>query len=263
MNPRLLTAPTLVSLRVPHAFSTRIGGVSSPPFDTLNFGNPSDLPTDRRDPASNMHANFALVRTALHCADRAIVEVHQIHSGLVHTVRAGNPAHPTPTDTKADAIVTDDPTRLLAVRVADCTPILLAAADGRIVAAVHAGWRGVIARVLPAAVSAMRDLGAVDIHAAIGPCIGPRNFQVGPEVAREFRDAFGADSPHVRADPAAPGKSLVDLQSALREQLAAADILHVDVLPLCTVERADLFFSHRRDQGLTGRMIGLIGPRRP
>ena len=262
MNPRLLTAPSLSALGVPHAFSTRIGGVSPPPFDTLNFGNPSDIPREHRDPAANIRANFALVRTALECTERAVVEVHQVHSGSVHTVRAGLPAHPTPSDTKADAIVTDDPTRLIAVRVADCTPILLASDDGRTVAAVHAGWRGVIARVLPAAVKAMRELGATRIHAAIGPCIGPRNFQVGPEVAREFHAAFGPQTPHVRDDPAHPGRSLVDLQGALGEQLATAHVDKVDVLELCTVDRADLFYSHRRDHGKTGRMIGIIGTRR-
>ncbi len=261
MTPSLLTSPVLEKLRVPHAFSTRVGGVSAAPFNSLNFGNPSDLPPEQRDPASNIRANFALVARQLHAPDRAIVEVHQIHSGLVHVVRAGSPAHPTASDTKADALVTDDPSRLIAIRVADCTPVLLASADGRVVAAVHAGWRGVIARVLPSAIDAMLTLGAHDIHAVIGPCIGARNFQVGPEVAQEFHTAFGASTPHVTPDPAHAGKSLVDLQGALREQLDAAQVRHIDVLKLCTVERSDLFFSHRRDQGKTGRMIGIIGPR--
>jgi copper oxidase (laccase) domain-containing protein len=98
--------------------------------------------------------------------------------------------------------------------------------------------------------------------AAIGPCIGPHAFEVGPEVAAEFRKVFGASTPHVRA-AAEPTKSLVDLKGALREQLVDAGLAseHIDVLPHCTVRDATDFFSHRRERGLTGRMVGIIGPR--
>lgn len=261
MTPTLLHSDLLAPLGVPHAFSTRIGGVSPAPFDSLNFGNPSDLPPERRDPPANIRANFDRVRAALNAPGRPIVEVHQIHSGLVHVIRAGQPAHPTPHDTKADALVTDDPSRLLVIRVADCTPILLASADGRVVAAVHAGWRGVIARVLPNAIEQMQRLGARDIHAAIGPCIGFASFQVGPEVAAEFHAAFGMQTPLVRPDSSSPGKFLVDLKGSLRAQLLEQGINRIDVLPHDTAADASLFFSHRRDRGVTGRMIGIIGPR--
>lgn len=266
--PQLLAASELAALRVPHCFSTRIGGVSRGVFESLNFGNPGDLPASERDPVANIRENFRRVLEHVAATGREIVEVHQVHGAAVHLVRAGLPAHaPSPdgtrNDTKADAIVTDDRSRVLAIRVADCTPVLLASDDGRVVAAVHAGWRGVIAGVAPAAVSTMRELGARKIAAAIGPCIGPAHFEVGPEVVGQFERAFGA-----KAGPGEPiarrtetGEGFIDLQESLRRQLLACEVGAVEMTRLCTVERADLFFSHRREKGITGRMIGLIGPK--
>lgn len=252
---------------MPHAFTTRRGGFSTGPFASLNFGNPSDLTPDRRDPPTNIHANLGLVLGAIEAPGREIVQMHQVHGGDVKAVRPRHPSHDGPTQTRADGIVTNDPARALAVRVADCAPVLLTSTDGYVVGAVHAGWRGVIAGVVPAAVAAMREMGADEIVAAIGPCIGTSCFQVGPEVAAEFRSAFGPTTRHVLPDPDTSDRSLVDLKGALREQLLKAGVAGVDVLPHCTVTSEDeesgapLFFSHRRDNGLTGRMIGIIGPR--
>lgn len=263
-----LQGPALLRAGIPHAFTTRAGGVSSGIFASLNFGNPSDLPAAQRDPASNIRANLARVLAAIDpgAPAREIVEVHQVHGATVHTVHAGAPAHPSTHTTKADAIVTPDPARALAVRVADCAPVLIASTDGRVVSAVHAGWRGVISGVLPAAIDAMRALGATDIIAAVGPCIGFDRFEIGPEVADEFHRVFGPRTPLVRpardVDPAAaPDRSLADLKGALRLQLERAGARAIDVLPHCTASDPALFFSHRRDKGLTGRMIGIIAPR--
>jgi YfiH family protein len=135
-------------------------------------------------------------------------EIHQVHGGAVHIVPnppPGSPPIPSSPDPKADAVVCDDPRRVLVVRVADCVPVLLATTDGRWVAAVHAGWRGVIARVLPNAVATLRALRAEDLIAAIGPCIGVDHFEVGPEVVAEFERVFGADAPRI-VRPGAPGK---------------------------------------------------------
>lgn len=271
MYPRLLHSDALASLGIPHAFTTRHGGFSVGPFSSLNFGNPGDLPPDQRDPASNIRANLDLVSRALGAHERDVVQVHQVHAGAVYTVLAGHPAHPTTNDTKADALVTNDPGRLIAVRVADCVPVLLSSLDGSVVAAAHAGWRGVIADVVPHTVAAMLKLGVPapsSIVASIGPCIGPAAFEVGPEVAEAFRARFGPATPNVRTAPH-PGKHLVDLKAALCTQLIESGVPIVDVLPHCTVTTLDpetnlpLFFSHRRDRGHTGRMIAIIGPRTP
>jgi hypothetical protein len=237
--------------------------VSSPPFDSLNFGNPGDLPAERKDPRANIMENWRRLLAAVGCAGRRVVEVHQVHGGDVrvergHSRKGTADGAQDQGDPRADAIVTDDPSVIAAVRVADCAPVLLAEAGGRIVAAVHAGWRGVIAGVAGNAVRSMREMGAHDIVAAIGPCIGPENFEVGDEVAREFWRVFGDRAP-VRAGSA--GKSFIDLPCALERQLVGAGVGEIDVLGRCTVGEPELFFSHRRDRGVTGRMVGVIGVR--
>jgi polyphenol oxidase len=257
VNPSVIT-PGL-HLTAPAAFTTRLGGVSTGVFSALNFGNPGDLPADQRDPPANIRENLRRVATALGCEGRTIREVHQVHGPDVFIIRPGDPKPAS--DPKADALVTDDPALLLVIRVADCAPILLASGDGRIVAAVHAGWRGAVAKVTTRALEAMRQLGATNIHAAIGPCIGPDALEVGPEVIDAFRAAFG-DRAAIRPHPAVAGKGFVDLAESLRRELLGASVDTIWSAGLCTVARPDLFFSHRRDAGRTGRMIGLIGPAR-
>lgn len=259
--PKLIFSSTLLACRVPHAFTTRQGGVSGGIFSSLNFGNPGDLPTDQRDPSTNIRTNIAAVARELKSANRRVVEVHQVHGAAVHIVRSGKPDHPTPLDTKADALVTDDPSRLIAVRVADCTPVLLTSADGRVVGAVHAGWRGVIAGVLPSTIKIMQSLGARDLHIAIGPCISAAHFEVGPDVAAEFVRVFGPGNTFLSPHPTTPGKSIVDLKASLGAQARELDATAIDILPHCTVSSPELFFSHRRDAGRTGRMMAIIGPR--
>lgn len=148
-------------------------------------------------------------------------------------------------------MVADGPGRLLCIRVADCVPVLLASADGRQVAAVHAGWRGIVAGVIEAAVAQMQG----ELLAAVGPSIGVRHFEVGEEVASVFDAAFVrrdlGDRPHV------------DLKAAVRDRLEAAGVEAIDLAGACTYADADDFFSHRRDVthgGMpdTGRMAALV-----
>ncbi|MBI1189297.1 MAG: peptidoglycan editing factor PgeF [Tepidisphaera sp.] len=252
-----------VLAQVPHAFSTRVGGVSAGPFASLNFGNPMELPPGvARDPVENINVNFRRVLEVIGVPERRVQQVYQVHGCAVRVYRAGDaPREWTPQgefDHKADAMVTDDPGRVLAVRVADCVPVLLASGDGRVVGAVHAGWRGVVLGVLPAAVEAMLSLGARDIRAAIGPCIGPTRFEVGPEVVAEFAPRWpGAVREHPEG---VPGKAMIDLALALRDQLAEVEVSSVDAIQRCTASEPEWFFSHRRDRGITGRMVGVIGP---
>lgn len=256
---RVLRSRVLDEIGVAHAFSTRVGGVSRGVFESLNFGNPSELERERRDPPENIRRNYELLLGAAGCAGGELVEVHQVHGGEVHVVRAGQPAHTGGSDTRADAIVSDDPSRVLAIRVADCAPVLLASGDGRVVGAVHAGWRGVVAGVLPGAVRAMRSLGAEGVRGAVGPCIGVEHFEVGPEVAAEFKRAFGADAATI-VRPGRGDRSMVDLQGALVRQGAAIGV-EIEALPRCTFAEPELFYSHRRDRGVTGRMAAVISAR--
>jgi YfiH family protein len=247
-------SPLLESLGVSHAFSTRLGGTSPPPFDSLNLGNPNGC--DVQDDYPRIWDNYRLLQAAAGCGGRELCRVHQVHGDVVARVRAGEPFD---TSVHADALVGDDAARVLSVRVADCVPVLIAAVDGRTVAAAHAGWRGVVAGVAVAALREM-DVEPARCVAAIGPCIGVESFEVGPEVLDAFQVAFGADAPLRRRDD---GKGHVDLREALRRQLVAAGIPagNIDSTDRCTVRDAGEFFSHRRDHGVTGRMAAIISPR--
>ncbi|CAG1006592.1 Polyphenol oxidase [Phycisphaerales bacterium] len=262
MTLSVLRSALLDEIGVPHGFTTRQGGVSAGIFSSLNFGNPMELDGADRDPVASIEENFRRVLHLIGAPGREVTQVYQIHGAAARTFRPGAPSRDTtpdgPRDFKADALVTDDTSRVVAVRVADCAPVLLASADGRVVAAVHAGWRGVIAGVLHDSLRAMRDLGATTFTAAIGPCIGPEAFEVGPEVLEEFSRVFGPRAPIF---PRPDGKGFVDLRESLRMQLADAGVNRIDALAFCTHADPSRFFSHRRDRGLTGRMVGLIGPR--
>ena len=252
----VLRSLLLASAGIPHAFSTRIGGISRGPFASLNFGNPN--PCDDRDPPENIRANYELLLEAAGCPGRELVEVHQVHGCDVHTARRGHPSHDGPNSTKADAIATSDPSRALAVRTADCVPVLLASSDGKHVAAVHAGWRGVVSGVVPAAVRELRRGGEDRILAAIGPSIGPDAFEVGSEVVDEFRRVFADEAPVLQQ----PGhKQRIDLKSAIALQFRELGVVEIDTSGHCTVTDRELFFSHRRDNGLTGRMASVIASR--
>jgi polyphenol oxidase len=270
LAPCLLHSDVLAACGVPHAFSTRVGGVSKGIFESLNFGNPGDLPPGEKDPPDTIARNWALLKETLDaacatsgCATRTVLHVHQVHGRDVDVVpRAREWLDRPQADPKADAIVTDDPRVLVSVRLADCAPILLASADGAIVAAVHAGWRGVVAGVAPAAIASMHALGARDIRAAIGPCISIDALEVGDEVVAEFNVVFG-DRPDIIVRREWP-KPHIDIKQALVVQLREAGVHEIDVSPVCTVREAragGLCFSHRGHAGRTGRMVGVIGPR--
>lgn len=266
--PILHVSPVLQRLGVPHCFTTRVGGsvgVSRGVFTSLNFGNPGDLPKEQRDPPSNIHANLVAVANALGVPSRPVVQVHQVHGGDVHFLDRSAMSNPELIrhDPKADAIVTTAPV-LAGIRTADCAPILLASDDGAVVGAVHAGWRGVVAGVLLRAIEVMRQHGAKHIVASIGPCIGAKAFEVDADVATQFQACFAGDSQVVIEHARKPGSTVqkygVELQRALRLQLEQSGVHEFDVVDHCTYERSDLYFSHRRDKGMTGRMIALIGP---
>jgi len=242
-----------------HGFSTRIGGVSHPPFDSLNLGNPNGCAT--QDPVEHIQENYARLAAAIGIGSRPILRVHQMHGPAVARVGGGRDFD---FAQKADAIVTADPTRAVSVRIADCVPILISTPGASAVAVVHAGWRGIICNVLAAAVVALVEIdprrsAARSLFAAIGPCIGPARFEVGPEVLDEFAATFGPDAPVVRRGD---GKGLVDLPAAARRRLLACGLApgNIDGTDRCTCADRDHFFSHRRDRGVTGRMAAIIAP---
>ncbi|HWO84227.1 MAG TPA: polyphenol oxidase family protein [Solirubrobacterales bacterium] len=208
------------------AFSTRLGGISEPPFDRLNLG----LLTD--DAEENLTENRRRLATALGLDPDQVVFARQVHgTDLIE--------HPSELR-EGDGHVVRAPGLAPLVFVADCLPVALAGPRG--VAMVHAGWRGLAGGILAAGAEAV---GATS--AAIGPGIGPCCYEVGEEVLTAFA-ALG--------DGIAGGRML-DLPEVAGRQLAEAGVERVESAGLCTSCEEGLFFSHRRDEGRTGRQGGL------
>ena len=231
--------------------STRDGGVSAAPWKSLNLG------VAVGDDALAVAQNRLRFESALGAQPRWLRQVHGIH------VRKLSAAQPDTPDEAADAAWTDEPGIACTVQVADCLPVLFAARHGGAVAAAHAGWRGLAAGVLEATLQALKEGAGVapgDVVAWLGPCIGPRQFEVGADVLRAFADPPDAQSfvPRIRAD-GSPGW-LADLQQLAQQRLMRAGVGSVSRLPLCTVEEASRFFSFRRDglTGPTGRMAAAV-----
>ncbi len=251
---------TLLSgAHVPHVFSTRRGGVSSGPFASMNLGNPNGQPV--QDSLENIAENQRRLLDA--CQMRGqIVRVHQVHGKVLAFCRPGEAFDH---HQQADAIINTDPLRLASVRVADCVPILISHADGKCVAAVHAGWRGVVGGILPETLRALQtqnpNTRPNQWLIAIGPCISASAFEVGGEVVEQFASVFGAAAgPWIRR---VGDKGHIDLRQALVHQARETKVplANIDCCGHCTYANPRDYFSHRRERGLTGRMMALIAPR--
>lgn len=219
------------------AVTTRAGGVSRPPYDSLNLG--AHVGDDPRAVAENRR------RVAAACGAQHLVVAEQVHGRDVVEVTGPWPAAPP----RADALVTRVPGVVLGVLVADCTPVLLADPAAGVVGVAHAGRSGMAAGVVPALVAAVRDLGATALIGRVGPSVCPRCY----EVPAELRAQVAARVP-VAASVSRTGTPALDVAGGVLEQLAphCADLRQ---LPGCTAERTDLY-SYRRD-GTTGRSAGL------
>lgn len=229
---------------VPHGFTTRDGGCSAGPYRALNLG---DLVGD--DPAA-VAENWRRLEAA---TGLAFARVRQVHGARV--VAADGPGAPRE---EADAVVSSSPGLAACVAVADCVPVLLAAPEGRAVAAVHAGWRGTVALAAAEGAAALAAAAGVDagrLRAVVGPSIGPCCYEVSGELAARFEAAFGPEV--VRRGGAGPR---LDLWAANVAALRRAGVAEVEVLGRCTACEPATFFSHRRDAGRTGRMVAFAAP---
>jgi hypothetical protein len=259
----ILRSPLLVAAGFAHAFSTRLGGMSAAPFDTLNLqsvqANARIAPGEPRDSDAAIRENHARFAVAAGISpDTIVADASQVHGCTVV------PARDTlATRVAADAITSVRGGHAVLVRVADCVPILLACPRTGAVAAVHAGWRGVVAGIAPAAVAALVDLGADarTLLAAMGPCISARHFEIGPEVADALA-AAGLAECVVEQGVHGP-KHHADLVHAVRMQLERCGLAaaHIDAEPPCTYADRRLFFSYRRDGAASGRLAAVIAPR--
>ena len=214
--------------------------------------------------ASARHEQLA---SWLGVAQTRLARVHQVHSAVVEVVNADRPAPGGEHPPQADALVTDDPSTALAVRVADCVPVLMADRRLNVVAATHAGWRGTCASISAVTVQTMRDFFATDpadIVAAIGPSAGPGAFEVGNEVFEAFRAAgHRVERLTQWFDFERWPRPYVDLWGANRDQLVDAGVRPeaITVMGACTITHRDWFFSHRADGADTGRLVAAIRPR--
>lgn len=250
MSVRVLTARALEG--VPHAFATRLGGVSEGAFRSLNLGRATD---DRPEAVDENHRRLAaavgFAPDALRTPDR------QVHGDLVHTVADGAAA-----TGDCDGLASGHPGTWIGIRTADCVPILLWDRDSGAVAAVHAGWRGIAAGIPRGGVATLATRFGADparIVAAIGPAIDACCYEVDDATAAQLSRA----APGFETRPAQrSGHVFAGLRSAVERQLVSAG-LRADALERvggCTSCDAELFFSHRRDRGVTGRMLSLIAP---
>jgi YfiH family protein len=217
------------------AFSTRQGGVSEGPFESLNLGRLT------ADEAENVEENRRRLCAAVGADPERLAMNRQVHAASVHRAEAGARGRP------GDGLWTEEPGLPMVKFTADCLPIALARTNGTpALALLHAGRLGLLEGIVEAGVGA---LGGGPLAAAIGPGIGPCCYAVGPEIADAYRERFGADVVVVRN---------LDLWTAAERVLRDAGVESVERLDLCTACDPERFFSHRRDNGVTGRQ-GVIG----
>lgn len=219
--------------------TTRHGGVSRGPYASLNLGDHVG------DDAAAVAANRALLGTVMPAEPSWLKQVHGIAVADADTAFSG---------VEADAAVARRPGRVCAVMTADCLPVLLCDRSGSVVAAAHAGWRGLCAGVIEAAVDAMH-VPASDVLAWLGPAIGPQAFEVGDEVRAAFLARDAAATAAFAAHGS--GKWLADIWLLARQRLAAIGVEAVWGGGQCTVADSERFYSYRRD-GATGRMATCV-----
>ena len=232
--------------------TTRLGGVSQPPYDTLNLGDHVG------DAPESVATNRKIFRDVLAARPVFLAQVHGSSVVDLH-------AH-TPDATQADGCITIARGLACTIMVADCLPVLFATADGSTVAAAHCGWRGLAGQAGKGIIESLwerlqRDHGAraPDTIAWLGPCIGPQAFEVGPEV----KAAFEAHDSKARLlfSPLGGGKWLADMPGLARLRLQALGLSQLygndGTIGWCSVANASSFFSHRRDR-VSGRFAAAV-----
>lgn len=217
------------------AFTTRIGGISEPPFDSLN------LTRGTGDDPERVEENRRLACESIGLAHDTLAFNRQVHSPTVHRAHAGKRGEP------GDGLWTDEPGLPLLAMSADCLPIAIVRTTGPpAIAVLHAGWRGLSEGVVSEGVKALSVESTQSSFAAVvGPAIGPCCYEVGPEVSGLFDDDLTVDRK-------------LDLWTAAERALRAAGVERVERVDLCTRDYPQLFFSHRRDGRARG-VQGVIG----
>lgn len=234
-----------VSRRVRAIVTTRRGGISNSPYDSLN------LATHVGDAREAVITNRKILREALNLPVEPLW-LEQVHGTEVADARCNN-------ECSADASYTNEPGHVCAVMTADCLPVFLADLQGNEVAVVHAGWKGLLHGVIEAAIKTFQAP-PEKIKAWLGPAIGPENFEVGGEVRQAFlNEAQTSEVVQAAFRPVEKkeNKFLADIYQLAKFRLNRIGVKSVSGGDFCTVENKEMFYSYRRD-GITGRMASLI-----
>jgi YfiH family protein len=239
IDAMMLQAHKLAGLPgIRHAFFTRAGGVSEGIYATLNAGVGSNDARDRVD------ENRARMAAALGCPAENLLSLYQIHSPTVVVADKPWPADARP---RADGIVTKTAGLAIAASTADCGPVLFADPQARVIGAAHAGWRGALGGVVEATIAAMEALGAARsrIHAALGPMIRQRNYEVGPDLVAQF---VAPDQANARffVPATRPNHAMFDLAGYVMSRLERAGVGVSEDLGVCTYADPARFYSFRR-----------------
>ena len=227
------------------AGSTRQGGISEGPYASLNLG----LTTGDRQEAVMQNRNIFF--GALGIEPDQVASAYQVHGdGILHVYAPCR-------EEGFDALITDVSGIFLTVTVADCTPILILDPVRPAVAAIHAGWRGTVLGILKKTIVRMQEVfgtNPADCRAFIGTCIDACSYEVDADVAQHFTTPYTRWSPESK-------KYLLDLKSANQAQLLEVGLMaeNIEISPFSTVLNNDLFFSYRKEKGVTGRMLNGIG----
>ncbi len=234
-----------------HAVFTRRGGVSPKPWDSLNLG------WTVGDDETRVEENYRRIAQVAGVERSALTTTWQVHG---NTILEANAQRSGGSLGKADGLITEIPGIPLLQRYADCTPIIVYDPAHRAVGIAHAGWQGVVNRTAEALVWAMIDAyesRPQELVGVIGPAIGPCCYEVGPEVVAAIRSS--QNDPEVLLRPSyQSGHAYLNLWDANALQLMDAGLQAVEVAGLCTACHTDIFFSHRGDQGRSGRFGAMV-----
>ena len=252
----MLVSRALEAAGFANGFSTRLGGVSAFPENSLNLAGFDE------DAAENIYENR---RRFLRLFDGKfdLATVWQVHSDTIKTVASNDDV--CSSEDRADALVSDLRNVLVGVKTADCVPVLIGDPKTRSFAAIHAGWRGTAQSIVSKAGTKLIetfDSDPNDLICAIGPAACGRNYEIGKDVIDAFAENFAGSEEYF--SPTREGHALVDLHAANRDQLLNLGLRpeNIYTAPLCTMERPDLFFSYRVEKqkyGKTGRLLSVIG----
>jgi len=219
---------------ISHGFFTRNGGVSDGIYSSLNCGWGSG------DDPGNIRENRFRASEAL--GAKELLSMYQVHGIEVVTVTEPWKKEDMP---KADAMVTNRPGIVLGILTADCVPVLFADEKAKVIGAAHAGWKGAIGNIMQETIKAMQALGAKDIIACIGPCIGQQSYEVGPEYVARFIETH-AENARFFAPGNRPGYHYFDIGDYVASRLKEAGLTRIETLARDTCLEEDSFFSFRR-----------------